>query len=178
MLNSYYFNNTTGISDDVTDQTQRDLQNTKFMNYIVSNYFSDNVSNEQIHFATSQPTMMLNADNGISKSVINDYSQLLLGSEERPLEKLSLMPRAFLTVPYLGRGSCDPTLESQLIQGETVSDRKSVTNLSEITYMDISQYPMQNEIRDSVNNPSFLVEESALNGWIRGGASTRDNPNA
>jgi hypothetical protein len=174
MLNSYYFNNSTGIGDDITDQTQREMQNTRFTNYMVSNYFSENVSSEQIQFATSQPTMMLTADNGIASSVINDYSQLLLGSEERPLEKLSLMPRAFLTVPYLGKGSCDPTLESQLLQGESVSDRKSVTNLSEITYMDINHYPMHDDIRNKVNNPSYLVEESAMIGWIRGGASTRD----
>jgi hypothetical protein len=175
MLNSYYFNNNTGISHDITDQTQRDLQNVKFNNYMVSNYFSEKVSDAQIQFATSQPSMVLNADNGISSSVINDYSKLLLGNEERPLEKLNLMPRPFITVPYLGKGSCDPTLEAQLIQGESVSDRKSVTNLSEVTYMDINQYPMQNDIRNSVNNPNYLVEESAMNGWIRGGASTRDN---
>jgi hypothetical protein len=176
MLNSYYFNNSTGIGDDITNQTQRDLQNTKFNNYIVSNFFSEKVSDEQIHFATSQPTMMLNADNGISSSVINEYSNIILGSEERPLEKIMLMPRPFLTVPYLGKGSCDPTLESQLLQGESVSDRKSITNLSEVTYMDINQYPMHDEIRSTVNNPSYLVEESAMNGWIRGGVSTRDKP--
>jgi len=173
---SYYFNNTTGISNDATDRTQRDLQNTKFNNYMVSNYFSEKVSDEQIHFATSQPSLMLNADNGISSAVINDYSSLLLGNEERPLEKIMLMPRPFLTVPYLGKGSCDPTLESQLLQGESVSDRKTITNLSEVTYMDINAYPLQSEIRSTINNPNYLVEESAMNGWIRGGASTRDKP--
>jgi hypothetical protein len=176
MLNSYYFNNSARFSSDLPDQTQRDLQNIKFNGYMVSNYFNDKVSDEQIRFATSQPSIMLNADNGISSSVINEYSNLLLGNEERPLEKIMLMPRPFLTVPYLGKGSCDPTLESQLLQGESVTDRKSVTNLSEITYMDINQYPMQNDIKSTVNNPNYLVEESAMNGWIRGGASTRDKP--
>jgi hypothetical protein len=173
---SYYFNNTTGISDDATDKTQRELQNIKFNNYMVSNFYSEKVSDAQVQFATSQPSLMLNADNGISSAVIREYSSLLIGSEERPLEKIMLMPRPFLTVPYLGKGSCDPTLESQLLQGESVSDRKTITNLSEVTYMDINAYPLHDDIRTTINNPSYLVEESALNGWIRGGATTRDKP--
>jgi hypothetical protein len=172
-LNSYYFNNMGGLGDDVTDQTQRNLQNVKFGNYMVSNYYRESVTNDQIQFASSQPAMMLNADNGIASSVIDAYSNLLMGGEERPLDKLQLLQRPFLTVPYLGRGSCDPTLESQLQQGEIVSDRKSVATVSETTYMDIGDYPLQGDLKARLN-PNNMIQESALNGWIRGGASTRD----
>jgi len=162
------------IGTDATDQTQRNLQNVKFGNYMVSHYFSDKVSDAQIRFATEQPNLMLNADNGIASTVIDAYSTLLLGGEERPLDKLQLMQRPFITVPYLGKGSCDPTLESQLLQGEIVSEKKSVSTLSETTYSNLGDYPMQGDIRQRINNPSFLIEESALNGWVRGGTSTRD----
>jgi len=162
------------IGTDATDQTQRNLQNVKFGNYMVSHYFSDKVSDAQIHFATEQPNMMLNADNGVASSVIDAYSNLILGNEDRPLDKLQLMQRPFITVPYLGKGSCDPTLESQLQQGEIVSEKKSVGTLSETSYSNLSDYPMQGDIKQRVNNASFMIEESAMNGWVRGGSSTRD----
>jgi len=172
-LNSYYFNNMGGLGYDVTDQTQRNAQNVKFGNYMVSNYYRESVTDDQIQFVSSQPAMMLNADNGIAGSVIDSYSRLLMGGEERPLDKLNLMSRPFITVPYLGRGSCDPTLESQLQQGEVVSDRKSVATLSETMYSDISDYPLQDDLKVRLN-PDYVIQESALNGWVRGGKSTRE----
>ena len=42
-----------------------------------------------------------------------------------------------MTVPYLGRGSCDPTIESQLLQGETVRGKKSVSTVMELSLIHI-----------------------------------------
>ena len=51
-LHSYVFNNMSGLRSDMVDQTQVNVQNTKFGSYSVSNYFSDSASNSQVNFAT------------------------------------------------------------------------------------------------------------------------------
>jgi hypothetical protein len=111
---------------------------------------------------------------GLSGSVIDAESLLTLKvSQERPLEKVQLMERPFLTVPYLGRGSCDPALESQLQQGEMVSDKKSVSTVTESSFSKYALYPTDDNMEERVKNPSYTVEEAALDGWVRGGMMTR-----
>jgi hypothetical protein len=118
------------------------------------------------------------SSSGIAGSVIDVNSMLTLKTEqERPLEKLMLHPRPFVTVPYLGRGSCDPTLESQLQQGELISDRKSVSTIMEQSFSNYVMYPTDIQMEERVKNPAFTVEEAALSGWVRGGQSTRNFSN-
>jgi len=172
---SYLFNSMGRIGIDITDQTAQNIYNTRFGNYSVANYFSDSTTGQQIFFATQQPNVMMNAKSGVASGAIDQYSFLLTNTDsERPLEKLSLNERLFRTVPYLGRGSGDPTLESQLLQGETVSDKKSVATVSEMSYMNYSTYPMMDDLKSRIGNPAYSVEEAALDGWTRGGASARD----
>jgi hypothetical protein len=171
---SYTFNNMGRIGLDATDLTQRNMHNTRISNYMLSEYFSDKTTNSQVKFATQQPTMMVSGT-GIASSVIDVNSMLTLKTEqERPLEKLMLHPRPFLTVPYLGRGSCDPLLESQLQQGELISDKKSVSTIMEKSFTPYSLYPTDDKMKDFVNNPANTVEEAALSGWVRGGMTTRE----
>jgi hypothetical protein len=171
---SYTFNNMGRIGLDATDLTQRNMHNTRFSNYMLSEFFSDKTTNSQVKFATQQPTMMVSGT-GIASSVIDVNSMLTLKTEqERPLEKLMLYPRPFLTVPYLGRGSCDPTLESQLQQGEIVSDKKSVSTIMEQSFSNYVMYPTDTNMEERVKNPAYNVEEAALNGWVRGGQSSRN----
>ena len=132
----------------------------------------------QVNFASEQPTILtsgLSGGYGISGNSIDDESKLLLKSEmERSLEKLELTQRPFLTVPYLGRGSCDPVVESKLQQGEMVRDHKSHSTISEMTYIDYASYPMMSSIKDQVTNPAYSVEEAAMDGWVRGGIASRE----
>jgi len=172
---SYLFNSMGRIGIDVTDQTAQNLYNTRFGNYTVSNYFSDSTTGQQVNFATQQPNVMMNAKSGVAPGVVDQYSFILQNTDtERPLEKLSLNERLFRTVPYLGRGSGDPTLESQLLQGETVSDKKSVATVSEQSYINYATYPMMDDLKSRIGNPVYSVEEAALDGWVRGGSSARD----
>ena len=176
-VSNYMFNNLGRIGADATDNTQKTLQNTRFANYSLSNYFSESLSNSHVQFATAHPTMMVQNSGGvgISGAAIDVDSRLMLGKEqERPLEKLQLMQRAFSTVPYLGRGSCDPSLESQLQQGEVVAGKKSVSTVMEKSFMGYTLYPADEKMTDRVKNPAYSVEESALDGWVRGGMASRD----
>jgi len=172
------FNNMGHLGYDSVDETQRNVSNTRFATWTLSNYFSQNASNEHVQFATEIPTVMFTGTAhgvGLNGSLVDIDSKLLLNSEnERPLEKLSLVERPFLTVPYLGRGSCDPALESQLQQGELVSDKKSVSTIMEKSFANYSLYPLDSNMQQRVDNAANSVEELAMNGWVRGGTLTRN----
>jgi hypothetical protein len=180
-LSPYTFLNTDRIGADSTDKTQQNLSNTQYSTYTLTNHFSQNLSDQHVKFAIDQPTMTFNGltnGNGVNATVVDDESVLLLKTEQqRALEKLQLFERPFKTVPYLGRGSCDPALESQLQQGELSSDKKSVSTIMEKSFADYSLYPTDDKMKERINDPSTSVEESALDGWIRGGASTREMSN-
>lgn len=177
---TYLFDNLGRIGADATDNTERTVSNTKFANYMLSNYSSENVSTSHVDFALQQPAIQFNGlthGTGLSANVIDVDSRLLINADnERPLEKLQLMERPFLTVPYLGRGSCDPSLESQLQQGEIMNEKKSVSTLSENSFLGYTLYASDPEMVERVRNPSNTVEEAALNGWVRGGEASREIP--
>jgi hypothetical protein len=174
-ISSYQFNNMARLGEDSTDQTQRNVSNTRFGNYTVANYFSKNLSDDHVKFATQQPTVNFNSlsyGNGLNGSVVDVDSLLTINKEsERGYERIQLFERPFLTVPYLGRGSCDPTLESQLQQGELVSDKKSVSTIMEKSFAQYALYPTDDKMQEHMKNS---VQESALDGWVRGGVSTRE----
>lgn len=174
---SYMFNNMGRISFDHTDNTQKNLYNTRMANYTLSNFFNDAVSDSHVKFATMQPSVLFNGVNGgsgVGGGVV-DYESLLQLSveQERPLEKVQLMQRPFITVPYLGRGAGNPDIESQLQQGEIINRQKSVSTIMEQSFMDYSMYPTDAMMKERVSNPTYTVEEAAMNGWVRGGADTR-----
>ena len=175
---SYFFNNAGRIGADVTDQSQRNVYNTRFTNYTLSDYFSDKTTDSHVKFATKQPAVMFSGTthgSGIHSSVVDDESILKLKVEQdHAVEKLQLFQRPFLTVPYLGRGSFDPALESQLLQGEMISDKKSASTIMDKSFSQYALYPTDKKMEERVNNAAHTVEEAALDGWVRGGMSTRE----
>jgi len=164
------------IENDNTTKTQETLQNDRFSSYNTTNYFSQNPSDSQIQFATQQPAVVPTGVTGagISGDKVQNESELLLDSEkERSLGRLNLMQRPFLTVPYLGRGSVDPALELQMKEGEPMGEKKSVSTVMSQSFMGYTLYPTNSDMEDRVSNTKNTVEESAMSGWVRGGADTR-----
>ena len=165
-MSNSLFNNMANLSFDSTDQSQKNIYNTRFTNYTLSNYFSETTSDGHVNFATQQPNMMFSGISkgfGLNGSVIDNDSKLLIKTQqERPLEKLSLQERPFATVPYLGRGSCNPVLESQLLQGEMVHDKKSTGTIMDKSFGNYSMYILDDKMK---NHVSDFVSEKALNGW-------------
>ena len=180
-MSFFTFQNTTRIGNDFEDNSQRNLDNAKYGNYVLENFFNTNVSNSHIDFATNQPSMNFRGNgggSGIPGNAIDSDSQLILKTEqERALDKLQLNQRLFITIPYLGRGSCNPVLESQLQQGANITDKKSVTTIMDKPYIDYLNYPLLEEKKQQMNNPSFTIEDSAYNGWVRGGIPSRKTAN-
>jgi len=166
------------IGADEIDNTQRNIYNTRMTGYTLSNYFSDSTSNDHVRFATEYPNMMYSAVNGgtsVNSSLIDIDSMLLVKkSNDSSLEKLSLEQRPFLTVPYLGRGSCDPLLETQMLQGETTQGLKSTSTIMDKSFMNYALYPMDQHMERHVADAKYTVEEAAMDGWVRGGVASRE----
>jgi len=166
------------MGNDVTDTTQRTVQNSAYLDNVLAHFSSDKMSSSHVDFATQYPGVMVSGTNGGTGlgalGVDTESSLLWKTASQRPLEKLQLFPRSFLTVPYLGRGSCDTNLESQLIQGENVRGKKSISTVMEQNFLPLDKYPLDSDKRARASEAKYSVEELALDGWVRGGKATRD----
>lgn len=163
----YMFNNLGRLGSDPEDSSQKTIYNTRFSNYMLANYFSSDQS-APVLFSTQQPALTIQQSAGLPMQSIDVDSSLTFRSQtkERPWEKMEIYPRIFNTVPYLGRGSADPTLESIIRTGECTIDRKSVSNVSEVSYQGYKLYPGGDLEREP-------QEDAALGfGW--GGIDSRD----
>lgn len=164
--------------DDDMDTTQNNLDNTRYANYLFSNFSSHVASTEHITFATSQPSVTFTAltnGTGLSGDSVDADSALnIKTTQARALEKLQLFQRPFVTVPYMGRGFSNPGLESQLLQGETTNQMKSVGTVMEQSFLPYSVHPVDAHMQDRVQDTKYTVEEAALEGWVRGGSTTRE----
>lgn len=176
-VKDFMFHNMGRIGNDKIDQSQQTVHNTRFANHMLSDYFSENVSDNHVKFATNQPSMNFNGlahGSGISSLVVDESSALLLNTEQqRTGAKIQLHQRPFATIPYLGRGSCNPELESKMLKGQDLFVRKSEQEQNDSCHTTRSFYPVDSEMRQRVEDPSNTVEEAALNGWVRGGENTR-----
>jgi hypothetical protein len=178
MFTDYPFNQSGRMGNDVTDTTQRTVQNSAYLDNVLAHFSSDKMSSSHVDFATQYPGVMVSGTNGGTGlgalGVDTESSLLWKTASQRPLEKLQLFPRSFLTVPYLGRGSCDTNLESQLIQGENVRGKKSISTVMEQNFLPLDKYPLDSDKRARASEAKYSVEELALDGWVRGGKATRD----
>jgi hypothetical protein len=173
---NYAFYSLDRIENDPTTETQHTIQNTRYANYNILNLFPE-TPKQSIQFATSQPAVFPNGQShgsGLGAANIDADSMLLLKTEQqRALGRLNLVQRPFVAVPYLGRGAGDTTLELQLQQGEIATDRKSVSTIMSQSFMGHTFYPTTPEMEERVTDSRNTVEESALDGWVRGGSLTR-----
>ena len=175
-LESFTFHNTGRIGADKTDNSQRNISNTKFANYNLANHFNENTSNTHVKFATDNLGVNFkNSLGGLPSNLVDTDSLLSIKSEKvNKFEQLQLHQRPFATVPYLGKGNGNVDIESQLIQGEIVQDKKSLSTIMDKTFIDYSEYPLDEKVKSRINNPANSIEELAFHGWTRGGVPTRE----
>jgi hypothetical protein len=177
-VSDFTFNNISRIGDDSCSQDINTIQNTQACNYLLQNYFAAdcNMSNAT-KLATTQPGINYSGSMGsdMCGSNIDDSSKLLIGSiQTAPKARIDLFQRPFATVPYLGRGAVDPILEAQIQQGEAVTNKRSITKLTEKSHLRYRTTPLIPEMQQNVQNPDHLIEANAAQGWIRGGVPSRE----
>jgi len=171
-INDYTFNKMNRLGTDSVDNTIQNIQNTKFANYMLSSYFSETLTDDTINFMSNQPTMNISG-RGLNSHIIDTDSNLTINiGQERSLEKLQLEPRQFLTIPFLGKGNVDSELESKLLQGENIYEKKSVSTIMDKSFMPyMTLFPTTNQ--ENTNTVQHKIEESALENWTRGGSASR-----
>lgn len=171
----FVFNNLGRIGYDEHNYTQDNLMNNAHSSYTLSNHFSPN-DREATLFQSKFPTLNMKSTHQVGPHGYNvDDSTKLLSSKLTNLNcKVSLQERPFKTVPYLGKGNVDVGLENSLRFGETLREKKSSVRLNEKSFTNVDKYPMNKKLKERANNPSYLIEESAVDGWIRGGLPSRE----
>ena len=174
----YTFNNLSRIGLDDCNLSQTDIQNVASCNYSTQNYFASDCSmRTPIDLATSQPGIMYNGSQNVAIGGcnINDSSKLQIGTiNTHPRCRIDLFHRPFATVPYLGRGSVNPIMESQIQQGEQIVNKKSTNPLAEKSYIKYHQTPLLPAVQQRINNPANQIESVASDGWVRGGLPSRE----
>jgi len=177
-VSSYTFDNISRIGNDSCCISQTDIQNVSSCNYMTQNYFAADCSMKTpIQLATTQPGIMYNGgyNSGAGGCNIDQSSKLLIGSiQTHPRCHIDLFQRPFATVPYLGRGSVNPVMESQIQQGEQIVNKKSTNTLSEKSFIKYHQTPLLPAVQERISNPANQIENVASDGWIRGGVPSRE----
>lgn len=150
------------IGNDMCDLSQRNLQNGASISYMVDPV---QPTGSGLHFGL---------DHQMQVKTAHSTAGLTSGLITKPKSKISLQERQFLTVPYLGKGRCDVDLETQLRTHTWEANRKSANPASEANYTEYHQTPMIDDLKNTISNPQYLVEEAANKEWRRGGQSSRD----
>ena len=174
----YMFNSLSRIGNDTSDLSQKNVQNTKLGNYQLENlYTNDYEMQSGISQALKQPMFNYSGTHStaLKGTNIDTNSQLMINKTLlHDKGKISIQERQYLTVPYLGKGKVDPNLETKLRFGAQETHRKSTTQLSEKSYINLKHTPMIPEVASKIQNPNNLIEGVASKGWIRGGLPSRE----
>jgi hypothetical protein len=177
-VSPYTFENISRIGSDSCCIDQETFQSVNACNYMLQNYFANDCSMKNpIELATSQPCVNYKGgfNVGAGGCNINESSNLQIGTiQTHPRCRIDLFHRPFATVPYLGRGSVDSIMESQIQQGETITNKKSITRLGEKSYINYHSTPLLPDVKERMTNPAYSVEGVASENWIRGGVPSRE----
>jgi hypothetical protein len=177
-VSDFTFNTMGRIGSDSCSQDINSIQNAQSCSYLLQNYFlSDCNMSKAKQLATTQPGIIYSGGMGsdMCGSNIDDSSKLLIGSIQTcPKARIDLFQRPFATVPFLGRGAVDPILESQIQQGEAVTNKRTVTHMTEKSHLKYRTTPLIPTMKENIQNPNNLIESSASDGWIRGGLPSRE----
>lgn len=177
-VSDFTFNNMARMGNDLCCLDQNSIQNSSSCSYLLQNFFSQDCSMKNAKaLATTQPGINYSGSFGLGVGGCNvdDSSKLLIGGiQTHPKTRIDLFGRPFATVPFLGRGSVDPILESQIQQGEAITNKRSVTRLTEKSHLKFHTTPLIPEVKKNIQNPSLMIEGMASEGWIRGGVPSRE----
>ena len=173
---NYNFDQMCRIGNDQCDLSQKTLQNSEAANYLLENYRMDCPMSEAVDLATSQPNVNYTGSHqvGIEGCNIDESSELQFPNFTKHKDKITLEQRQFLTVPFLGRGKVNVDTETELFRSTYITDKKSDNALSEISHISYRHTPMIPMLEEEIANPANYVEDSAAEGWIRGGVPTRE----
>ena len=170
-------NTLNSLNDDTCERLFRDKQSESPGIYNLSAYRNCECGVPAvIETAVENPEIQFKDGYGISECFIDDDSKLRIGKTRKtPKCPNQLFTRPYKTVPYMGRGSGNNFIESQLRPGEATVEKKQCNTLSGINIKNIdpNYMPMIDHLKHNIQNPQHIIHHDALEGWIRGGAPSR-----
>jgi hypothetical protein len=180
-FSDYIFNSGARLGSDTCCTDQSTIQNLQACNYTLQNFrLADGNMTQARALAVGQPGLNYSGGYGLAAdaSNVDNSSEMYIGTTQtRPgTSSIDLLHRPFATVPFLGRGAVDPVVESQIMQGESITSRRTTTKLGEHMHADHGIAPLVPEMAPNTQNPHRMIESLAYAGWVRGGASTRATP--
>lgn len=173
---SYLFNNLTRWGNDKTAINAREVQNNDIGSYRTTNYFLEYCGMEKpMKLATSQQGILLGSGPGIcgvGGCNVDSDSNIKIGTIQTNTKcRINLHQRQFLTVPYLGRGPCYPTLENKLKMGKSIKISKQKKKITEKEFP--VKIPMIPQLKKNIQNTKHIIENDVNNNWVRGGLPSR-----
>ena len=153
-------------NDDCYVET-RDVQNEKLNNLYISNFINCGCDTKTLdEFRLSEPNIFYKDGYGFTDNCGVDNDSDLRFSKMTQLKcRNQLRTRVYHAVPYRGRGSTVPVVESKLITGEDTSAPKSCNTLADI-YID--RFTPMLPCVEQIQKPNHIVYE-----WTRGGDPSR-----
>jgi hypothetical protein len=171
------FDTSARIGDDPCDLTNRNKENIAAANYLLQNFSTQQSIDRAMNLAAQEPNMRVSGSpgGGIRGDNIDLNSRLRIPDCLSGEVGVNVQQRMFLTVPYLGRGVQNTTLENELMLRGVVSheNKKTESDNGEISHIDRLYTPLLPTIEQKVSNPANCVESIAHSGWIRGGLPSR-----
>ena len=162
------------LIDDECYELESTKQSSAPGKYFTSNFNPCDCKNEKVvEFATNNPYMKFRDGYGISECNVDQSSNLRVGkSRKNPKCRSQLLHRPYLTVPYMGRGSGNANVETQLLPSEDTSQGKACNSLAGVTIENFFT-PLVKNLEEHVQNPKYLIQEDSDKRWVRGGIPTR-----
>jgi hypothetical protein len=157
------FYNTDHLSFDSGEVIQKNVFNDRFVDYTLTNYFSENIDSH-IDFAMNQPNVIFNGltqGHGLGSMVDNDTKLLIKTEQDRNCGKIPLNQRPFITVPFLGNGNVDCGVENDLKFGDIFREKKSVIQMMEMPFMTLDNYPI-------LDNQVMISKATVDSQWMVG----------
>ena len=172
---SNLFDNISRIGSDDCDKTNKQVANTKAVNYNLENFSNYNSLSNALNVSNNNPNIFIKGSpcGGINSSVIDDNSDLNKSKLARSSIRGIGIERLFRTTPYLGKGPYDVESHIQMQHNELNSNKKTQNPNSEIRQDNYTYTPLIPSIETTVTNPNTLVEGVAYEGWVRGGVPSR-----
>jgi len=141
-------------------------------NYQVTNLVPQEESTANV--AYPNPTILGREGYGYNNKQIDDDSRLRNNTIQAGRQRcpLHVQARPFTTVPFMGNGRGNADIESSILYPEFARTERPCNTISE-TFLDGQFVPLVPHLSQHIQNPSNLIPEVAVAGWIRGGIPSR-----
>ncbi len=173
-MSAFQIQQFTRVHDDPCDQTVQNQESAAPGTYKLTNLVP--ASSQTFPLAYQQPIVPAAAGYGWNAAAIDSDSVLRnhaiqTNSPHCPL-RARVQARPFTTVPFMGRGKGDATLESRLQMSQFVRQGKDCGTISD-TFYENQFTPLIPYVAQNVQNPVHLIPEVASKDWVRAGIPSR-----